>query len=348
MTFAHLPGGSSSSAAAVPPVSRRQPRNFLSATEQRKLFWRFMPPAVVLVVVIELLARHEPPPRPPGEPQVDTRIEAVAGPPPAEDEVIILPADEPPPESDDQARRAASPQALAGVRDATFFRQADRDAWLEIFLAVQGREGRHLQPPQDVGFTELFGQPEAFRGRPVRIRGTLRRLERLTAPRNDYGVDAYWQGWLEPADGPASPVIIHCLELPPGMASGMEIDEPAVVAGVFLKNMAYRAADGVRVAPLILARSPARPPRPAERPGDRIWDRSLAAVGVVTMLAFVAVIGIGFLASGRGGRRPPAAAGLDASLADLEPVSIAESLRRVAAEEADDMEPSDHEGGRGV
>ena len=334
--------------ASLPPAAtalssaRRQPRNFLSAGEQRKLFWRFMPPAIALVVVIELVTRQEGPPAPPREPQVDTRIEAVTGPPPVGDEVVILPPDEPA-AFPDETLLAASAQALAKIRDATFFRQADRDAWLETFLTLEGEDGRRLAPPQDVGFTELFGQPEAFRGRAVRLRGTLRRLERLRSPTNDYGFDEYWQGWLEPAGGPASPVVIHALELPAGMATGMEIDEPVVVSGAFLKNMAYRAADGVRVAPLILARSPSRPPPPQENPTDRIWDISLGALGVVTMLAIVAAIGVGFLVSGRGRRFDPAAADLDESLADVEPVSIAESLRRVAAEERQRSDSDDQQ-----
>ena len=332
MTAAGYHDASVPPATTAPPPSRRQPRNFLSAGEQRKLFWRFMPPAIALVVVIELLTRQEGPPPPPREPQVDTRIEAVAGPPPVDDEVVILPPDEPA-AFPDETLLAASPPALAKIRDATFFRQADRDAWLEAFLTLEGEDGRRLAPPQDVGFTELFGQPEAFRGRAVRLRGTLRRLERLRSPANDYGFDEYWQGWLEPAGGPASPVVIHALDLPAGMATGMEIDELVVVSGAFLKNMAYRAADGVRVAPLILTRSPSRPPPPPENPADRIWDISLGALGVVTMLAIVAAIGVGFLVSGRGRRVAPAAADLDESLAGIEPVSIAESLRRVAAEE---------------
>ena len=104
-------------------------------------------------------------------------------------------------------------------------------------------------------FTEVFGQPKSFRGRSVRIKGTLRGLEKLRAPANDYGIDDYFQGWLEPAGGPASPVIVHFRDVPEGMPLGLEISEPVVVSGCFLKNMAYRARDGVRVAPLLVALS---------------------------------------------------------------------------------------------
>ncbi len=311
----------------------RSPKNFLSAAEHRKLFWRIMPPAIVALVALELLTRTDGPPPPPREPQVDTRFEAIAGPPPTEDAVVIVPPDEPLAEID-ESLLSASRAALSKVRDATFFRQADEDAWLESLLALEGYDGRSLEPPRDVGFTEIFGQPKSFRGRSVRMRGMLRGLEKLRAPANDYGIDDYYQGWLEPAGGPASPVIVHFREIPEGMPLGLEIAEPVEVSGCFLKNMAYRARDTVRVAPLILAR---RPVRPAARPaasGGGIWDLSLAAIGVVTMLAIVAMIAIGFLVAGRGRTAVPQAAGLDESLAGFEPFTVADSLRQVAAEEA--------------
>lgn len=312
-----------------PANRRRRPRNYLVAAEHRRLFWRLMPPAVVAIVTLDLLTRS--PSRPPGEPQVDTLIARVAE--PADEEgVVVLASDEPPVEAD-AAPLSASPRSLAKVRDATFFRQADEDAWFESFLTLRGYDGRSLPPPRDVGFTEIFGQPGSFRGRAVRMRGTLHRLERRRAPPNDYGIDAYWQGVLEPAGGPASPVLIHFLEVPEGMPAGLEIREPVVVSGCFLKNLAYQATDGVRLAPLLLARGPERQPVVAGDSGRSVWDLSLGVIGVVTMLGIVAAIAVGFALVGRGRRRAAAAAGLDATLAEVEPVSIAESLRRMAADE---------------
>lgn len=322
-----LPGAE----ADAPPRGRR-PKNFLSVTERRRLFWAFMPPALLVIVALELFTRSDRNPGPPPEPQIDTRLVAVAGPPPETDEVVIVPADEPPAARLEEL--SASPASLGRVRDATFFRQADEDAWLESLLTLQGYEGRSLPPPQEVGFTEIFGQPKSFRGRSVRMRGTLHRLEKLRAPENNYSIDEYWQGWLEPAGGPATPVIVHLLELPEGMAAGMEIHEPVAISGCFFKNMAYRAADGVRVAPLLLARSPTRLAVTGGGSGGGWWDLSLTAIGVVTMLAIVASLAIGFLVAGRSPRTVPLAGDLDAALAGVEPVSIGEALRRVAAGEA--------------
>ena len=103
-----------------------------------------------------------------------------------------------------------------------------------------------------------------------------------------------------------------------------------------LKTMAYKASDAVRVAPLLLARAPARRVAVGDESGGSVWDLSLTAIGVVTMLAIVGSIAVGFVLVGRSRRKRAAgAAGLDAALAEVEPFSVAESLARVAADEAD-------------
>jgi hypothetical protein len=336
MTAAEFPGLPLPAAGADPrPKPKHRPRNFLSIHESRRLFWAVMPPALIILVALELFTRSNRPQGPPPEPQIDTRLEAVAGPPPAVDEVVILPTDELP-SAADRDELSAPPAALGRVRDTAFFGQADHEAWLESFLTLRGDGGRRLAIPREVGFTEIFGQPKSFRGRPVKMQGTLRRLERLRAPKNDHGIDEYWQGWLEPAGGPASPVIVHFLELPEGMASGMTIHEPVVIDGCFLKNMAYRAADDVRVAPLLLARSPDRPPAPRVASEAGWWDRSLPVIGVATMLALVATMAASFFLGGRGRKAVPAVADLDAVLADVDSVSVGESLRRIAIDEVAD------------
>lgn len=320
----------------LPRAAGRRPRNYLVALERRRLFWAFMPPALMVVVLLELFVRPmwEPSP-PPRERQVDTRMEAVSGPPPTDGAVVIVPAEEKL-ETDDASLLGASPETLSRIRDASFFGASDLEAWLDTFLTLQGESGRPLPKPQDVGFTELFTQPRSFRGRAVRMRGTLRRLEKLDGHADEYGIPHYWQGWLEPAGGPASPVVVHFLRIPEGMAEGLEITEPAVVSGFFLKNMAYRAADGVRIAPLVLSLEPIRPAMASmDAQGSGFWERSIGLVGVGTMLAIVSLIGIGYLVVGLGRRRRLEAGHLDPETFGHEPFSVSESLRKLALTDTD-------------
>ena len=313
------------------------PRNFLAPGERRRLFWTVMPAGLVVVALLGWVERAWFPRRGGGRAQVDTRLEAVAGPAPRGDEVLIE-RDPVPPEEAPTDELAASRTALARVRDATTFRDADNDAWFQVWQTLQdgnlATAGRAR--PRDVSFRELFGQPRSFRGRLVRMKGTLRRAERLAAPPNDYGVDRYWQCWMEPAGGPPSPVVIQCLTLPDAMPTGLAIGEPVEVTGYFFKNFAYNAADAIRVAPVIMTAEPVWRPIVAAPRSGLSGPGGVTLVVAATAAALVGATWLGGLASRR--RRPaePAmpAADLDAALADVEPVSIEESLRRMATDQA--------------
>ncbi len=262
-----------------------------------------MPAAAVLMLLAGWIERSWYP-RQSGPPQIDTRLELVAGRRPRGEEVVIE-HDAEAIEPVAAAELAASPDALARVRDATFFRESDNDAWFQTWntLRETGTAGLQAARAREVSFSELFGQPRAFRGQLVRMRGTFRRLERLKAPANDHAVDDYWQGWMEPAGGPPSPVVVQCLMLPAGMPAGMTIDEPVDVTGYFFKNYAYNASDTIRVAPVIMAVEPTwrpRPPRPTGPVAGRGGGLLLAAAALATLIA---ATGCGVWAA----RRRPAA-----------------------------------------
>lgn len=293
-----------------------------------------MPVTLGMVFLAEWLMRTDGPPAPPvSEPPLDTRIEAFAESRPAAGAVVISPPAELGPLAAD-ASLAASPRALAAVRDVAFFRAADHPAWAEICGRLRAEAATPRPPAPEASLGELLGMPKSFRGRPVRIKGTLRRLEQLEPPAAAAEVGRYWQGWLEPAEGPAAPVMVHLLDLPAGMSTGLSIREPAIIDGYFLKAAAYRAADGVRVAPLILAAAPVRPAAGSVATGGRFESWSLAVLAAGTLSAVVAAVGFGFFAGGRRRRRRSPAPELAAALAGFEPETTAEALRRAATRDS--------------
>ena len=279
--------------AAPAATSRRrsQPRNYLERTEQRRLFWLVMPPAIVLIVLGAWIEQtYLKTPSPPSPAQVDTRLAGgargnVDG--SIADAVVIEP--EPPPFTEPTEERGAPAAMLAEVRDDTVFREADSEAWFALWKTILATDPAELDrragPP--VGFSELFGQPRSFRGKPVRMRGTLRRLQRVAAPPNALEIDRYWQGWLDPEGGPPSPVVVYFLELPDTIKPGMRIIEPIEVVGYFFKRWAYQATDTIRTAPLLMARQPV-PLAPPAKPADTdITAVGLWTGGIIVMLGFV-------------------------------------------------------------
>lgn len=308
----------------------KPPRNYLRPAEHRRLFWLFMPPAMVLLLVAGWLERRYfgPPPRV-EPPQVDTvvRGELVDRTIP---DAVVIEAD-PEPFIGNADELAASPDALERVRDDTVFRPADEEAWFQVWMTLRSGDMRAYRKSnaRRVSFTELFGQPRSFRGRLVAFRGTIRRLQQVEAPANRYDIENYWQAWLEPEGGPASPIVVYFLRIPAGFPHGMRIHEPVEVVGYFFKRWAYAATDAVRLAPLVLALEPAWRQQPAGRRGnDPIGTAALLTIAALVLLTLAGIRAAG---GGPTRRRPPAEPrDLATALADVEACSTEESLRRLA------------------
>lgn len=308
------------------------PRNYLAGDERRRLFWRFMPPAVLLFLALGWIERRWlGPVVVPAAPQVDTRLKDAHLERTVHDAVVI--EAEPAPFVAAPQDVGASASSLARVRDDTVFRSDDEDAWFQIWMTLRSGDAASLRraaAPQ-VSFIELFSQPRSFRGRLVRFAGTVHRLQRVEAPANDYDIGGYWQAWVEPADGPASPIVVYFLRLPEGMPSGMRVREPVEVVGYFFKRWAYEAQDTIRTAPLVMALEPEwRPLKPPPPGGTTFTGYALAAMA--------GVIAATLLAMRLAARRPLPSLqsppeNLSAALADAEILSPAQALGRLAAAE---------------
>lgn len=144
----------------------------------------------------------------------------------------------------------------SGVVDDAPFRLVENDAWFAVLDTLRQFDGEAIQQasPRPVGFSELFRLSDQYRGRLVSLEGTLVRAHRVPAAPNDVGIRQYYQLWLRPRYED-NPVVIYSLNLPEGFPTGMRIDEPITLEGVFFKRWAYSARDGVRIAPVVLARS---------------------------------------------------------------------------------------------
>jgi hypothetical protein len=312
--------------------ANRAPRNFLAGPERRRLFWRFMPPAIVLFLALGWIERARlRPPAPPAPSQIDTRLPGATIERTVDGAIVIEAEPEPFVVEADEVGASAS--ALAAVRDDTVFRSGDEEAWFQIWMTLRSSDAGALRSSnaRSVSFIELFGQPRSFRGRLVRFKGTVHRLQEVAAPRNDYGITGYWQAWVEPDGGPASPIVVYFLRLPEGMPHGMRVREPVEVVGYFFKRWAYEAKDTIRRAPLVMAIEPLWKPLPPPPPGGATFG----GYALVAMAGLVAATLLGIHLAGRKGLHGPTAEpdDLSAALAGVETMSPSQALARMAAAE---------------
>lgn len=311
---------------------RRRPRNYFSRSDNRRLFWTFMPPAVVIFLALSWIERaYFRPPAPPPPAQVDTVLKSAAVERTIDDAVTI--EAEPEPLVADVEELGASLHALETVRDDTVFRPADDEAWFQIWSRLRATDIKSMRQAdaRRVSFAELYGQPRSFRGRLVRFSGTVHRLQQVEAPPNNYAIEGYWQAWVEPDDGPASPIVVYFYRLPEGMPHGLKVREPVEVIGYFFKRWAYQATDTIRTAPLVMALEPIWKPHTPPAPGGT----AASSIALWTIGGLVAITLIAMRLANSGGRRreEPPPSDLSAALSGVELFSPDEALRKLAADE---------------
>lgn len=183
--------------------------------------------------------------------------------------------------------------ALAAIRDDMVWRPEEQTAWFRSFeklLALNAREASQ-QSAGTVSFVQLFRQSNEYRGRLVTVGGTAELAYQVRAPKNDLGIEHYFVFWLRPGDGSDSPIVAYALELPFGFpdvgSDHTNLREEMTFTGYFFKRWAYGAHDGIRTAPLVLAKQPTWEPTPpiftTELPS---WQTVLIALSLVALLAF--------------------------------------------------------------
>jgi len=205
---------------------------------------------------------------------------------------------------------------LNTIEDNTVFRPTEKDAWFRLLEQLSRLDSAEIRKRSmgSVGFVQLFKQPHAYRGKLVTVKGTVRRGFYRDAPENLYGIAGYYMLWIQPVSV-NSPIVIYSLELPEGFpdvrameARGdePELDEEVEVTGFFFKRWAYRAQDGTRLAPLLLAKTAtwnrgAAPLAARERlPGAGFWIALLSGT-----CAFGIIIATGvYWLSRRSAQRP--------------------------------------------
>jgi hypothetical protein len=140
------------------------------------------------------------------------------------------------------------------VTDKTAVTFRDMAAYSKLLAQV-----RELRPDElaarsrrDVFFAHLWDQPKEFRGVPVRLSGTARRVLYYKSKLSRTGW--LYETWMFTPDSQGHPYVCVSEEAPKGFPVGANLSERVSFDGYFLKLMRYDAGDVPRAAPLLVGR----------------------------------------------------------------------------------------------
>jgi hypothetical protein len=162
----------------------------------------------------------------------------------------VGPTDQDPDEADaarEQFEAISDRQPLAPEEMPAYWRLM-RWSNNQSFGQMQRRANR------DVLYTQLWEQPEKYRGALIELRLHLQRGLSHAAPENSAGVKTVYEAWGWTDESKSLPYLVVFSELPPQMPLGPDIRENVTFVGYFLKTMAYEASDKPRAAPLLIGR----------------------------------------------------------------------------------------------
>ncbi len=181
--------------------------------------------------------------------------------------------------ADEQAAALAELQQVLdergwqAVEDNTVLRVAENDAWYRSWERLESSQAEGAEgEATPVSFLQLFSQPDAYRGRPVRIEGTARLGYHVVSRTGRFGIDSYDVLWIRPADGTDAPIAAYVRAVPAGFPplaervphqDGTPLREEVTVTGLFFKRWLYGSRGGPNLAPLVLGEVTQWTPRTA-------------------------------------------------------------------------------------
>ncbi len=176
---------------------------------------------------------------------------------------------------------------FAGLRDKTPLSFRDTAAYATLLARARGFDADALaaQARRDLLFTHLWERPERYRGVPVHLLGTARRVLSYESKLSRIG--RLHEAWIFTPESQNHPYVCIFEDVPKGFPAGGDVSERVVFNGYFLKLMSYQAGDVPRAAPLLVGRlgwSPSEPTSEDSRRGPLFW--MVLALGLMFLVSF--------------------------------------------------------------
>jgi len=201
---------------------------------------------------------------------------------------------------------------------------------------------------RDLFWTHLWERPANYRGVPVHLEATARRILSYEVNPELAPEGRIYEAWVYSDENRSDPYVLVFEDPPAGLVLGPDLNVRLTFDGYFLKLLGYRAGDTFRAAPMLVGRlhvTPAQPAAPAPMVELRNMSKRDGFVLVFVLLfAYVVIRGVfqvrKFLRPGR------ASAATQRSLIndEIAPEDLTDWLRSVPDEGSDDDPPHDSDG----
>lgn len=170
--------------------------------------------------------------------------------PPAPEVVVEGPGE------DDPAEQAAIKDELAVMEEKAPLRYREMAAYWRMLGWARTKSSAEMEQGaiNDVAFTQLWQEPEKYRGKRVRLAMHVRRVLDFSAKESPLGLDTVYEAWGWTDESRSFPYVVVFADKPEGLPLGSDIRAEVVFTGYFLKVMEYSAFDKQRGAPLFVGR----------------------------------------------------------------------------------------------
>jgi hypothetical protein len=182
-------------------------------------------------------------------------------------------------------------EAFETVTDRTPMSFRDNAAYAYLLEKTRKLAPAELaaQSRRDVLLTHIWERPELYRGVPIHLLGTARRVLRFESKLSKSGW--LYEAWIVSPDATKYPYSCVFEDAPEGFPLGADVFERVVFNGFFLKIMKYEAGDVPRGAPVLIGRLgwephavPAHGAGPAAE-SNRLLYWSLVVLGLMFALS---------------------------------------------------------------
>jgi hypothetical protein len=178
--------------------------------------------------------------------------------------LLTMPPRQPPPPPPVVATTSPLPPPddsleFRGIQDRTPLNSRENPAYKLLIERVRKATPETLEnvARQDVVFSQLIEDPERYRGLPIRIVGTVKRvLAQEVKDSKVFPTGKFYEAYVFTPDSQSYPYVIVFEKPPADLMIGDNINQRIMFNGYFFKLMAYRAADKLRFMPMLVGRFP--------------------------------------------------------------------------------------------